>query len=247
MDTIPNELIDKILVNINWRGVDNKLAQYSCISRKWQANIEKRLFKRISLKVPQHLETFAAVFAGPNISRLQHVKDLHVTFVLPSLASDGCCDVQRIPNREEDCASFSSSVCRLLSILSELETRRALNPELRIGFSQAYREIGSRPLHSVNWGPCEAELDRQKHDLEDVQEARARFGHFELENPGEICTVKGVAAFYFSDYLELRDLRLSSVSHVLHRLPNLRDLKLTSRDKYEWGRMQREMRRFCKL
>ena len=70
---------------------------------------------------------------------------------------------------------------------------------------------------------------------------------FELDDPENLCEVRSVNEFYFQDHRELEDLRLSSVAHILRWLPNVKSVEVTTRDRYEWGRTKREIRRHCKF
>jgi hypothetical protein len=237
MDTIPNEIVDAIIGRIQRRRADIKLAQYACISRQWQANVEKRTFESFSLITPRHLETFEALFAGSNISRLRSLKRLSIRFLLSSPEYPGCCDVQRVPNRAEDGDSFSTSIEGVFSLLSRLEKRTSEHPRLRLTFASAFRKYLQRPRYGGDAAPCVAEKYSDRHDLRVVQEARGRFGKFELNSKVHIPASGIVTNFH---YLGLEGLHLTSISHILCSLPAAEEILYRLHDKYSWGRLQRD-------
>ncbi|KAF1971232.1 hypothetical protein BU23DRAFT_556056 [Bimuria novae-zelandiae CBS 107.79] len=149
MEKLAPELYDEIIGFLN-RGISendtstrDKVAQYLAISRKWKDSIEHRTFKEVCVRTDE-LEDFARVFIGANIVRRAVLKRLSIIFILLGPpGTDGCCDINIVPDREADSKAFSESVRKLFSILSDLEERLGEPCPITLIFEDAERNFQS--------------------------------------------------------------------------------------------------------
>jgi hypothetical protein len=244
MDTIPPEILAHIIDSLaeahDWSRIpwqrcyhEAKFAQYAPISRAWKESIEQLTFQNLKIKTDE-FDEFAALFSGGNISRRAHLASLSVDFILLSPPS-GCCPVEQIIDRDLDSIVFSTSVAKIFTILVDLAVRANEVRPISLDFCNAHRPSGFRCGKYISWfypRSC-------GHTRQDVLEAKAVSGHFELVCENDIPVLDGVTSFELMDNRDLEDLKTSWIPTLVGRLASLETLLVRSSDVYEAGRHER--------
>jgi hypothetical protein len=251
MDTLPPEIIGQILTTFPeeqgpvtncrqcvWRA---ELAQFSTISRVWQASVEQITFRSLSITTSE-LDVFVALFNGENISRRAALTSLMILVILPNPGNAmGCCPVVRTIDREADSAAFSTAVVKLFTILADLEARASRQPPLTLTFSEGVRPSRLIEPRGTMRVPCPSTGDGQnQHSRREVLEAKAMFGQFELLHEDSIPSLHDIGTLVFQGYEDLSDLKPTWISGIVPRLPKLRKLLLWRTDSYNHGRQKRQ-------
>lgn len=215
------------------------LAQFSSVSRVWKASIERITFRELTIATDE-LDTFAALFKGGNISRHEALVFLSVVVILPDPANAmGCCAVTRKLNRKADTAVFTAALTKLFTILADTETRTVAAPAIFLTFTEAVRHSRTTEPRGTRTCPCQpADYHERQHSQQDVLKAEARAGQFKLVNENLVPQVTSVKTFELLEtnyYNNFRDLRPTSISKIVSKLPHLECLSIGATDLYEWG------------
>lgn len=253
MEKLPPEILAEIINNLPgkehpgyWLNKHKKdLARYSSISRAWNASIERLTFRSLTVETDE-LDNFAALYSGDKISRRTHLRYLNINIVLPIPPNEmGCCPFSQPPDRQADSVSFSNSVAKVFTILADLAVRSWEQQPLTLRFLGATRL--SKHKGKVNkYESCKGlDGERGKHFSEEIREAKAVSGQFELLHEDAIPTVHGVTDFEFRGFDLLEYLKLNWISGLVTRLPDLQRFKLAWDDSYENGRLRRMANRKC--
>lgn len=238
MDSVPPEIRENIIGHILGPYYGEKLARYATVSRGWQASVEQHIFRNLRITTGD-LDTFTAIYNGDSVARRRFLASLGVTFILPSPPSPGCCPVERKLDRDADSASFSASVAKLFSTLSNSKSRIDERHPLSLTFVTAYRMSKfEEPDYNGNV-PC----DRDEHSREDIKKAVANLGFFKLVKQDSIPSLNGVASLEFMPNEELLYLHHSWIPKLVQRLPGLQQLVLGMEDRYTFGRQRRQANR----
>ncbi|KAF2749769.1 hypothetical protein M011DRAFT_475110 [Sporormia fimetaria CBS 119925] len=123
MERLPAELYDEIR---NHLRKASRLAPYAAISKRWQASVENRNFRTVTI-VDSDIPTFAAMFVGPNVSRRAILRELGLG-VEPGpdvqQKKEGCCAVgMPAPDRAAEGAFLFKRLAELFSSLADIEAR----------------------------------------------------------------------------------------------------------------------------
>jgi hypothetical protein len=250
MDTLPPEILAQIVDNVAEVYIRTKsyrrdkygaqFAQYSPISRAWQATIEQITFKEFTITTDE-LDAFAALFSGNKISRLANLTILSIVFILPSLPNEpGCCPVEQTPDREAESVVFSASVVRLFTILADLTARAIEQPSLLLCFYKGICASGVQEFKRRTRLRCE-----DSHSRKQIMEAKAASGQFELVCEDAIPALRGIETFEYLDIYDLEDLKPSWIPRLVNRLVGLKNLLLKTEDLYSFGRTKRVAQREC--
>ena len=268
MSEIPAELIDLVLDNIPWDGKDSEelwiekpkpsqhLAQYSCVSRAWQASVEKRIFEEMRITTSE-LEEFAALFVGANIARRVFLKTLTVEIVLPSWPDEDVSynPMALIPHLVADRVAFGLLVNRILAMLATIEVGKMEKPLLNLCLRDTAHCAIQLPIPEMRdrYGEPGEDFDA---DLEDGDEDRLTKFKEELQEAMDVRsrseTMKPVQPA-MEGMTELRtnnsqfqvDSKPIAMLGSIKGFPDLKTLNLNTHDHYHLGRFVRYAHREC--
>lgn len=127
MDTLPQELIDKIAEQAHNdrhhspyqstlfpRPTAHSQVALACISRRWQYAFERQVFRSIQIK-SNELVTFDAIVQG---DRRNHLQTLSFTIILPPYSKDTADLFEQKSDQDANDETFSTAFHHLFRILS---------------------------------------------------------------------------------------------------------------------------------
>jgi hypothetical protein len=238
MNRVPQEILAQIIEDSLFKGT---FAQYSSVSQAWKGCVERLTFRSVKVRTDR-LDEFVALVDGKNASRWAIIQRIRIVFVLPSLPNtDGCCIVERRPDRQVDSASFSAAVVSLFKVLADLNDRLPRDRSLSLRFEQFRRRNDDQELGYVTNAGCKGipKISRGKHSRRETREAYARSGQFELLHEREVPTVRCITSFEYLPMYDDKDLKDTWLPCIISRLPNVTTLSLSTSNAYENGRLRR--------
>ncbi|KAF2027526.1 hypothetical protein EK21DRAFT_91441 [Setomelanomma holmii] len=243
MNKIPPEILAQVAEEIVWaqcwsssptyRQWNARISQYATISRVWKVTVERLIFKFLTRR--KH-----------NALGIHH--NVNIRFMLPPPRNPlGCCAVVRIPDRAADSVTFSASVAKVFTILAGLQSRSDKQGCPPLCFYAVHRRSRSQEPTGTTEVPCiPQEYSRFQHSRQQVLEARAVSGQFELLREDAIPMLHGISHLEFSGSQDSGDLKTSWISAIVERLPDQVTLHIRTVDEYDYGRNKRHDRQNCK-
>lgn len=122
MDKLPQEVIDRIVFYLPGRPTfistprpPSPLPQFATISTKFQAAVERRTFRSLSIKSDEtELQVFQASLSPP---RRANLRQLDYSVVLPSYDESAACSFETKADQNANNKAFTTAVRELFSIL----------------------------------------------------------------------------------------------------------------------------------
>jgi hypothetical protein len=186
------------------------------------------------------------MFGGENVVRRAVLTSLDVVFILPNPVNEmGYCAVERTLDRNADTSAFSATMAKLFSTLADISARAAERPPLLLTFSDGWRHSRATEPHGSEECPCERRYDQDQHERQEVMEAVAMSGQFELVDVDSVPVLHGVTTLEFLGFEDLEDLKPNWIANLARKLPDLEKLSIRGSDHYEQGRSKRQAQRKC--
>ena len=238
MNHIPLEILSSVM---EYAGVvapcRQPLSQYSVVSRKWQAAVERITFCSLQLTASD-LDSFHEAVQDTNVIRRGYIQSIRIRCIFPEAPDDReCCEVTRTLDRDADSMVWSNMVTRLFSVLSDISRNfvaqvKKAPPPLSLTFLEAFR--GKRTVYRHLMG-VPKNCKSARHSSREIEGARAQPGTIELHGSHLLPSLKYVSSFTGHGWGESKYLHPSWISKLVEKLPALQELELYMEDAYDWG------------